>query len=766
MKHPTLAPLTAPTGGYSVGRGGPSRLTNAPFAVTRRQFLKTGGALVVGFSFAGSITEALGQSTGSIAKDFKSVDAWLAIGGNGPVTVYSGHVELGTRVETALTQMVADEHDVPFASVDIVQGDTLLTPDQGPTWGSLTIQVAGLQLRQAAACARRAMLALATKELGAASGDLEIENGVISGAGKRITYATLTRRRALEVPFDEKVELKKPGAFKIVGKPIRRVDIPGKVTGEFTYMQDFKVRGMLHGRVVRPTAMQARLESVDDAAARKIPGFVKTIVKGNFVGVVAKTEWGAIKAMEALRCKWSDWSGLPAMDQVYATVKKTRIEQSITPMKEGDAAGALKDATTRLRATYEYPVQTHGSIGPSCSIAAVARDRALIWSASQSTHWTQRQIAKMLGMKPEQVRVVYLEGAGCYGRNGHEDATADAVVLSQAIGRPVRVQWMRHDEHGWDPKAPPYVADLEGALDKAGNVVAWNFVTWLPFRIGGSVDVPLLAQDLVQSDVAVQTSDNMNAGTMESDAKPPYTFPNVLSTVHKVASTPFRPSWLRSPGRMQNTYANECFMDELAAAAGADPVAFRLNHLRDERGAECITTCAKAAGWQTRPSPNKEAGSGDVVNGRGFTYVFYDNARTYVAAVCEVEVNRKSGHVRATRFVIGHDCGLVINPDGVKAQIEGGIIQTLSRTLIEEVKWDASRVTSVDWASYPILTFDAVPKIEITLIDRPDKPAWGAGEPICAVVPSALANAIFDATGSRVRTAPFTPERVKAALPS
>ena len=240
--------------------------------------------------------------------------------------------------------------------------------------------------------------------------------------------------------------------------------------------------------------------------------------------------------MEAIRCKWSDWSGLPAMDQVYATVKKTRIEQTITPMKEGDAAGALKDAAKPLKATYEYPVQTHGSIGPSCSIADVRRDRALIWSASQSTHWTQRQIAKMLGMKPEQVRIIYLEGAGCYGRNGHEDATADAVVLSQAIGRPVRVQWMRQDEHGWDPKAPPYVADLEGALDAAGNVVAWNFVTWLPFRIGGAVDVPLLAQDLVQGDVAIQTSDNMNPGTMESDAKPPYTFPNVLSTVHKVAT--------------------------------------------------------------------------------------------------------------------------------------------------------------------------------------------------------------------------------------
>ena len=737
---------------------------NVSSAVTRRGFLKTSGALVVGFSFAGPIAQALGATTAAIPKDFNKVDAWLAIGRDGRVVVYSGHVELGTGVETALTQMVADELDVPFESVGIVQGDTLLTPDQGPTWGSLTIQVAGLQLRKAAACARRAILDTAAKRLGAATDDLKVNDGVIDGDGKRITYASLISANTLEVPFDEKVELKKADAYKIIGKPIARVDIPAKVTGEFTYMQDFKLRGMLHGRVVRPTAMQAKLESVDDSVARKIPGFVRTVVKGNFVGVVAETEWGAIRAMGAVKCKWSDWAGLPAMDQVYEIVKKAPVEQTITPMKEGDAAGAIKSAAKPIRASYEYPVQTHGSIGPSCSVADIKTDRALIWSASQSTHWTQRQIAKMLGMKPDQVRIVYLEGAGCYGRNGHEDATADAVLLSQAIGRPVRVQWMRQDEHGWDPKAPPYVADLEGALDASGNVIAWNFTTWLPYRIGGGADVPLLAQSLMEDSAAVQTAHNMNPGTMESDAKPPYSIPNVLSTVHKVATTPFRPSWLRSPGRMQNTYANECFMDELAAAAGADPVAFRLKHLRDDRGAECIRACARAASWQARPSPNKESDVGDVAKGRGFSYVFYDNARTYVSAVCEVEVNRKNGHVRATRFVIAHDCGLIINPDGVKAQIEGGVVQTLSRTLIEEVKWDASRVTSLDWATYPILAFPQVPKIEITLIDRPDQPAWGAGEPICAVVPSALANAIFDATRARLRTAPFTPDRVKAAL--
>ena len=466
---------------------------NASVTIARRQFLKTGGVLVVGFAFGGSITAVLAKTIEVAPKDFKVVDAWLGISSDGRVTAYCGHVELGTGVETALTQMVADELDVPFDSVSIVQGDTLLTPDQGPTWGSLTIQVAGLQMRKAAACARRKLLELAAERLGTAPAELTIEGGIVSGAGKSVGYAALAKGNALSVPFDEKVVLKTPDAYKIIGKPIARVDIPGKVTGEFTYMQDFKLRGMLHGRVLRPTAMQARLESVDDSAARKVPGFVKTVVKGNFVGVVAKSEWGAIKAMEAVRCNWSDWSGLPAMAEVYEAVKKTPIKQTGTAMKDGDAPGALKSAAKPLKASYEYPVQTHGSIGPSCSVADVRGDHALIWSASQSSHWLQRQIAAMLAMKPEQVRIIYLEGAGCYGRNGHEDATADAVLLSQAVGKPVRVQWMRQDEHGWDPKAPPYVADLEGALDDSGNVVAWNFVTWLP-NGSASVDVPLLAR--------------------------------------------------------------------------------------------------------------------------------------------------------------------------------------------------------------------------------------------------------------------------------
>ncbi len=734
------------------------------FTSSRRQVLKTGAWLAVGFSFSDPIAQAVAAVQGSAKPmDFKKVDAWLALDRNGHITAYTGKVDLGTGVETALAQIVADELDVPFRTVSIVQGDTQLTPDQGPTWGSLTISAGGAQLRQAAACARRAMLGLAAQKLGVPAGELQVDNGSIVSGGKRLRYQDLANGKLLEVAFDDKVPVKQPDAYRIVGKSVARVDIPGKVTGEFMYMQDFKLPGMLHARVVRPSGMAAKLESVDDSAARKVPGFIKTVTNGNFVGVVARDEWAAIKASQALQCKWSDWAGLPPMEQVYQDVKKTAIKQTVTPKKMGNAPAEIQSAAKSLKASYEYPVQTHGSIGPSCSVADVRKDHAVIWSASQSPHWLQGQIAKMLGFKPAQVRIIYVEGAGCYGRNGHEDASADAALLSQAMGKPVRVQWMRADEHGWDPKSPPYVADMEGALDGSGHVHAWNFVTWLPARIGGMADVPLLADSLEHRDASIQTADTMNAGSMENDAEPPYSFPNLLATVHRLETTPFRPSWLRGPGRLQNTFANESFMDELAAAAGADPVAFRLDQLKDDRGAQCIQACIKQATWASRPSPQKST-TGDVLKGRGFSYVFYDNNRTYVSAACEVEVNRSSGAVRVTHFVIAHDCGLIINPDGVKAQIEGNVIQTLSRTLLEEVKWDSSHVTSLDWASYPILTFPEVPRIDIVLINRPDKPTWGAGEPTCAVIAPAVANAIFDATGARLRTVPFTPERVKAGL--
>ncbi|TAM12545.1 MAG: xanthine dehydrogenase family protein molybdopterin-binding subunit [Nevskiaceae bacterium] len=746
---------------------------NTTLAMTRRDLLlaglKAGGALVVGFPLSGMAANAAAQGVGK-PKDFGQVDAWLAIDHGGRVTLYSGHVELGTGVETAFMQMVAEELDVPFQAITVVQGDTLLTPDQGPTWGSLSVQVAGQQLRKAAACARRALLRRAARKLGAEASALVVKDGVVSGGTGTVTYGALAASGALAVAFDDAVPLKAPKGFRIVGKPVARVDIPAKMTGEFTYMQDFTLPGMLHGRVIRPTGMQAHLQSVDDGAARRLPGFVKTVVKGDFVGVVARTEWGAIKAMRAVKCVWSDWRGLPPMDTIYDHTRHAPQVKTEVVKTEGDVSISLADAAKVLKATYEFPVQTHGSIGPSCAVADVRPGAVQIWSASQSTHWMRRQIAVLLGVDAGTVRVRYLEGAGCYGRNGHEDAAADAVLLSRAVGAPVRVQWMRADEHGWDPKSPPYVTDMQGAVDANGNLVAWDFETWFPYFVPGGWKhgapvngVPLLAGSLMHDTAGVQVPARQMSGYGEGNTWPEYAIPNLHATIHWLRTTPFRPSWLRGPGWAQNTFTNESFMDEFAAAAGVDPVAFRLKHLKDERGTAVIRACAQRAGWQARPSPAPHT-DGRVARGRGFAYVFYDNKRTYVAAACEVEVDRKTGKVRATRFTIAHDCGLTVNPDGAKAQIEGSVVQTLSRTLIEEVKWDAAHVTSLDWASYPIVTFPDVPAIDIVLLDRPEAPAWGVGEPTCSVVPPALSNAIFDAVGVRMRRAPFTPERVRQAL--
>jgi CO/xanthine dehydrogenase Mo-binding subunit len=368
----------------------------------------------------------------------------------------------------------------------------------------------------------------------------------------------------------------------------------------------------------------------------------------------------------------------------------------------------------------------------------------------------------MLKLSTSDVRLIYVEGAGCYGRNGHEDATADAALIAVMLGQPIRVQWMRHDEHGWDPKGPPVINDLAGAVDANGRIVAWRHETWEPNRIKPNADVPLLANELVNSSALID--EPSNPGSVEKNTPPPYKVPNIQAIVNKTATTFFRPAWLRGPGRMQNTFANESFMDELAVLAGTDPLQMRIQHLDDERGIAVLNAVAAKAGWQSKVAHSKKTGSDDIATGRGVAYVRYDGDRTYVAAIADVEVNRKSGVVRVTKFTVAHDCGLVINPDGVTNQIEGQVVQTISRTLHEEVTFTRSAITSVDWASYPILRFPEVPQIDVVLIDRPEKTAWGAGEPACSVVPSAIASAIFDAIGVRLRNVPFRPEHITAAL--
>jgi CO/xanthine dehydrogenase Mo-binding subunit len=738
---------------------------------SRRHFLKAGSALVVSFALAEpalAFIKTAKPGAGPVGKslDAKSLDAFLGVHPDGSVTVYTGKVDLGTGNMTALAQIVAEEMSLPVERIEMVQGDTSLTVDQGITFGSLSIQVAGVTLRQAGATAREALKGLAASQFGVPVARIALENGsaFVSGdPAKKLSYAALLKGNALDLALDPKAPVKSFKDYTVVGKPVQREDIPGKVTGEFTYMHDVRVPGMLHARVIRPASLGARLLQVDEKSIAAIKG-VQIVRQGNFLAVVAKNEWSAVKAARQLKVKWSDWSGLPDQAEVYNALRKLKVADKVKLANTGDVDGAMASAVRTLKASYQWPAQTHGSIGPSCAIADYKDGSLTLWSATQGPHVTRDQVAALLALPKEKVRLIYVEGAGCYGRNGHEDATADAAIISRQIGKPVRVQWMRHDEHGWDPKGPPVVNDVAGAIGADGKIVAWRHESWEPYRMKPTSDVPLLAGQLVNASTLV--ADPSNPGTVEKNAAPSYVVPNVYAVVNKTDTTFLRPSWLRGPGRLQNTFANESFMDEMAAMAGIDPVELRIRHLDDERGLAVLKAAADKAGW-TRQAPhaNKPAAS-KIATGRGVAYVKYDGDRTYVAAVADVAVNRETGEVRVTKFTVAHDCGLVVNPDGVINQIEGQVVQTLSRTLHEEVKFNNSAVTSVDWNSYPILRFPEVPAIDVVLVNRPDKPAWGAGEPTVAVVPSAVAGAIYDAVGVRLRTVPFRPEDVLAALKS
>jgi nicotinate dehydrogenase subunit B len=731
---------------------------------SRREFLKGSGGLIVSFSLAGALDESLAQGIRTKPVALTEVDSFLAIDPKGMVTLYSGKVDLGTGVATALPQIVAEELDVPLRMIRLVQGDTQLTPDQGTTWGSLSIQVGGMQLRNAAAAAKAVLLEEAAKRLGARKEDLKVTDGVVSAGNKRVNYGELIGNKsfALKLDHTKPAAGKDPKDYKLVGTPVPRVDIPDKVTGAFTYMQDFRVPGMLHGRVVRPPAFGARLESVDEGSIKDIAGVLKIVRQGNFLGVVAQSEWGAIKGARELKATWSKSEMLPDPTKLWDEVRATKVAKEEVTSTAGDAEAALRqDGAKVLRATYDFAIHTHGSIGPSCAVAEFKDGKLTSWSASQATHNLRKQLAKMFEMPVENVRCLYVEGSGCYGRNGHEDAAADAALLAKEAGRPVRVQWSRADEHGWDPKGPPTLIDLRAAMDEAGSVKAWQSEFFIPQQTAGGFNVPLVAATLA----GLPADDHTAPGNIFQNSAIPYKFANVKTVCHRLEKTPFRPSWIRTPGRMQNTYANECFVDELAAAANADPLEFRLKYLdpADKRGIEVLNRVAALAKWDKRSSPKRDQ-SGEMMTGRGITYCKYELARTYVAAVAEVEVRRSTGEIRVAKVFLAHDCGQIINPDGLRNQLDGNVIQTISRTLIEELKYDRAMVTSLDWESYPILRFPQVPEIVYDLIDRPNEKPWGAGEPAAAVIPSAISNAVFDAIGVRMRSVPFTPDKVKAAM--
>jgi CO/xanthine dehydrogenase Mo-binding subunit len=553
--------------------------------------------------------------------------------------------------------------------------------------------------------------------------------------------------------------LKRPEDYHIVGSSVSRPDIARKVTGQPSFVQDLRLPGMLHARLVRPPSAGAKLLSIDERSVENVPGLVTFVHRNNFIGLVTEREEQAILAAKRLKVEWQEQATLPRMEDLYSALRSQPTQDSLL-LEEGDVEGALRQAVRSLHATYYQPYHAHASIGPSCAVAEVKEDQITIWSSTAGPYPLRAALAQLLEVPIENVRFTHMEGAGSYGQNGADDVAADAAILAQTVGKPVRVQWSREDEFIWEPKAPAMVMDVRGGLDAQGNVVAWEYHVWSPSHVARPRFAgQLLTAQLLSGQEASPPPFSFGA---ERNARTNYAFPNQRVAVHWLEYSPLHASAFRSLGGAENTFANESFMDELAAAAGADAVEFRLRHLPDPRAQAVLKAAAEKANWDTRPSP--QAKPNGLAEGRGVAYAQYENDQALVACIAHVQVDTASGAAHVKRMVIAHDCGLIINPDGLENQIEGNAIQSLSRALKEEVQFSRSRVTSVDWETYPILKFSEVPDVDIVLINRPDQPAVGAGEPSTVTTSAAVANAIFDATGGRVRQIPFTPERVKAAL--
>jgi CO/xanthine dehydrogenase Mo-binding subunit len=726
---------------------------------SRRTFLQAGGALVVAFTLgAPALAQRIERADAALGKslDTGDVDAFIAVRSDGGVTIYSGKVDLGQGLRIAIPQMAAEELGIGVERIVMIEGDTALTPDQGATAGSSGIVRGGVQIRQAAASAREALIALAAARTGFAPSEFDVAAGAVQpkGGGTAIPFADLIGDKRFNVKLDPKAKLHDPASYVVVGKALPRPDIPAKVTGRHVYVHDFVVDGMLHGRVVRPPAVGARLLGVDESSIDSIPG-VRIVRIADFLGVVAAGEWDAVSAARMLKASWSESARLLGASGVRDWMRAGPFDGDETLVKKGDAREALAGAK-KVSAEFYWPVQSHASMGPSCAIADVRDGKATIWSASQATHRFRETLARALALPKDAVRVVYLDGSGCYGMNGHDDAAADAALLSKAVARPVRVQWSRADEHGFDPKAPPQLLALEGAVGSDGSIKAWRTQMWIPRATASLPHMPLLAFDAA----GIAQVPGITTGLISQNGDPPYAVPHQEVVVHWLKDAPLRPSNFRAPGKVANCFAVESFTDMLAAAASRDAVAFRVESLTDPRGVEVIRRAAASIGWQPRPSPANDRSG----RGRGFAYIHYKHNESYVAIAMDVDVDKRSGAIRVRRVACAHDCGLVINPGALRAQIEGNILQTLSRTLHEEVTFDRSRVTSVDWSSYPILGFAEVPEILIDLVERPREPPLGAGEASATPVPAALANAVFDAIGARITTVPFTRERVLAAL--
>ena len=765
---------------------------------SRRNFLKSSGMLVVGISAAPFVALAEAQAPAAQAAgpypdpDYTQLDAWIVIREDNTATFFVGKTDCGQGTGTAFRQIMADELDMPYDKTACVMGTTHLTVDQGGSGGSDALQTDGYPMRRVAAEARRVLLEMASKRFGVPVSQLGVRDGVITvtaDSSKRVTYGELIGGKKFNVTLTGnninattgQARLKTTQEYKIVGQSPQRYDIPPKVDGSLEWAVDAKVPGMVHARNVRPPAVGAKLISIDESSVKGLPGFIKVVSKGNYVAVVCEREEQAIRAARQLKINWQKpaTAPFPASEDLFNYMRSATPTSSSRPQVNGNPDQALSGSARVVEAEYEIPFQGHTAIGPAHAMADPSNGQMTIYSNDMKSYGLRNGVARFLDIPRERVRVVWMEGPQAYGRTAADDAGFEAAFLAKEIGRPVRVQWMRDEETAWDTKGPAFTFKMRGGLDAQGNLVGFDYEArcldhnHLGYNEPDSVLIAQL-QGIRRATPAVGSADTPSEM---------YVIPNRRIATHIVGlpliwETPLRMGNLRDPNGPQVTFASESFMDELAVAAKADPIAFRLKLIsasttddtgfKRARSLAVIKAAAEAFGWDTRPSPKPRA-TGNILTGRGIAYTY--RSQTVVAQIAEVEVNRTTGQVWVKRMVCAHDCGLVVNPEGARRTIEGGMMHSLSRALHEEVKFDTEKVTSVDWNTHPTLTHADIPaRIDVVLVNgdpnptRPDLPHYGAGEAVCKPTIAAVANAIYDATGVRLRRAPFRPERVLAAL--
>jgi CO/xanthine dehydrogenase Mo-binding subunit len=760
-----------------------------PATFSRRSLLKAGGALVVSVGMPVGLDTVLAVNSAA-AQGGKpplvpnELDSYIAVDAEGNVSAFFGKMDMGQGLFTAIGQMVAEELDVPFNRVKVIMGDTGTSVNQGGASGSTGIQNGGKQMRAVAAEARRILVEMAAQKFGVAPESLIVVDGIVRMKESRddttysASYADLIGGRYFNTQLEwnkqygnnlyapGKATPKKPSEYKIVGKEIPREDIAPKAYAHEDYVTDIKVPGMVHARMIRPPVAGATPTNVDESSVKDIPG-VRVVRENGFLAVVADKEWDAIKAAEKLKVQWSDAKPpFPSQAEIYDHIRKAPVvKRQVEGKPTGDVDEAFKTAARIIEAEYEWPFQSHAAMGPACAVVEIKGDTATVWTGSQKPHYVRDGVANMLGFRPEQVRGIWVNGPGSYGRNDAGDCAADCAVIAKAVGKPVRLQYTREQGTGWDPKGPASIHRARAAVDASGNVIAYDFLSKgfsrLDVNSNESHPKDVLAGHFLGAPLKHEPAFNVPAESYEFQNKRMAweTIPPLLER-----ASPLRTSHLRDPVGPQIQFASESFMDEVAAALGVDPVEFRLRHVKHPRDIAVIKAAAERVGWEKRPSP-RQGQSGPKVSGRGIAYSQRNGTR--VAVVAEVDVDRETGKIWARKFTVAHDCGQIINPMGLRHTIEGNIVQGLSRTLYEEVQFDDKAVTSVDWETYPILDIvDTPAEVDCVLIDRPDVAPTGAGEPSMRPASAAVANAVFDATGVRIRRVPFSPERVKAAFSS